>query len=94
MPSPPLFRKIAAMKKITIDTRIPSDDGQKMMLAASLAQTAAIFYVNDAVANSDEAIAKAILMYAEVLDRLDDANRHHATLRQGPPDGADRNNNF
>ena len=67
------FRIIAVMRKI--DTKIPVDEGQRMLLASSLAQTAAIFYVNsmDNDITEDAAIDKAIEMYADVLDRLEDA---------------------
>ena len=63
-------RMIAAMKNI--GTHVPADFSQRMLLAASLAQTAAIFYVTCDI-SEDMAIRKAIEMYADVLDLLEDA---------------------
>jgi hypothetical protein len=60
------------MNKITVHTNIPVDEGQKMLLAASLAQTAAIFYVKADI-TEEEAVGQAILMYAEALDQLEAA---------------------
>ena len=54
-----------------IRTRIPSDEGQRLLWAASIAQTAAILYVNDPHATEGVAVVKALELYANVIDHLD-----------------------
>jgi hypothetical protein len=70
LPRPDYSSMVAAMK--TIGTHVPTDFSQRMLLAASLAQTAAIFYVIGDI-DEDTAIKKAIEMYADTLDLLEEA---------------------
>ena len=49
---------------------VPIDEGQRLLWAASIAQTAATLFVNDPAANEDVAVDNAIELYSTVLERL------------------------
>ena len=55
----------------TIHIRIPKDEGQRLLWAASIAQTAATLLVADPDASEHLAIDNALDLYADVLERID-----------------------
>lgn len=61
------------MREVTIRVEVPENEDQKLLWAASIAQTAALFYVNSTDLTEDDAIAKAFQMYGDVLEHLENA---------------------
>jgi hypothetical protein len=70
---PGVCTKESAMSKTHIAIHVPSDKDQKCLWAASIAQTAAILYVNSSDSTEEEAIGQAIRLYSGVIYRLVDA---------------------
>jgi hypothetical protein len=56
------------MKEETLDLRLPTNTDQKLLVAASIAQTAAILWVSGSYVAEEAAIGKAMRFYAEVVN--------------------------